>query len=111
MAKLCIKECNYIIFHNSTRTPNDLDLLLFRKQIPRVTTVRFLGMDFDERFTFNEYISNIRTKCANRMNIIRILANKSWKINKGTLASVYKSLILSIIDCTSITHNIISQNN
>ncbi|RNA27963.1 RNA-directed DNA polymerase from mobile element jockey-like [Brachionus plicatilis] len=34
----------------------------------------------------------------NRLNIIKILSSKNWKLNHNTLASLYKALIGSILD-------------
>jgi len=45
-----------------------------------------------------------------RLKIIRILANKKWKLETKTLINIYKSLIGSIIEYSSIIYNLISNH-
>ena len=44
----------------------------------------------------------------NRLNIIKILSHKRWKLNTDTLASLYRSLIGSIIEYSFFTISEIS---
>ncbi|RNA12135.1 RNA-directed DNA polymerase from mobile element jockey-like, partial [Brachionus plicatilis] len=79
-------------------TPEKIKFLLFNKTIPYSKTNKFLGLYFDETLCFDKQIKEVKTKCMNRLNIIKILSSKNWKLNHNTLASLYKALIGSILD-------------
>ncbi len=58
----------------------------------------FLGITLDKYLTFNKHFSRLIKKSQNRLNIIKILSNKSWPLNQKILFNIYKSLIGSIFD-------------
>ena len=60
---------------------------------------------------FNECINEIISKCNRRLNILKILSNKSWCLNNNTLKCIYFSLIRSIIEYNSIIYPLISESN
>jgi len=51
---------------------------------------------------FDEHIQTLRAKCFSRLNIIKTLMAKEWSLNSNTLCQIYKSLVRSIIDYSSI---------
>ncbi|RNA39090.1 hypothetical protein BpHYR1_016862 [Brachionus plicatilis] len=57
-----------------------------------------LGITFDENLYFDSYVDFIRSSCIDRVNILKFLAQKSWKLNFNTLVNINKKLIGSIID-------------
>ncbi|RNA18269.1 hypothetical protein BpHYR1_000556 [Brachionus plicatilis] len=50
---------------------------------------------FDESLCFNSQVEFIRSRCQDRLNIIKILSHKSWKLNDKTLAGILKKLFRS----------------
>ena len=54
---------------------------------------------------------DLKTKCNNRLNILRILKNRKWRIKEEVLKSVYYALIRSIIDYTLIVYSVLSEKN
>ena len=73
-------------------------LKLYGELIPYEKTPVSLGIVFNECMSFENNTKVLKAKCAQRLNIIKILSHKSWKLNKKTLVSLYKSLIGSLID-------------
>ena len=71
----------------------------------------FLGITFDSRLTFVLNADEVREKCFKRLNIIKILSNKSWNLSRKVLLNVYKSLIRSVIDYSFSTINSMSEAN
>jgi hypothetical protein len=59
---------------------------------------------------FANSIDEIKAKCHNRLNIIKILAHRSWKLKEETLKNIYYSLIRSIIDYAATIFDIISES-
>ena len=88
-----------------------LDLIFFKKLIPLNNESTFLGIRFDKYFTFKNQIKYLRKSCINRLNIIKVLSQKSWQINSGSLIILYKSLIRSLVDYSLFLYPIISKTN
>ena len=101
------KKCNYIIFHNGPTKPKDFELILFGSKIPYEKNPVFLGVIFDVRLTFNSYFDKIRTKCQDRIKIVRILSSKFYKLNSCLLLQFYSSMVRSVIDCTAFSVSIV----
>ncbi|RMZ98398.1 RNA-directed DNA polymerase from mobile element jockey-like [Brachionus plicatilis] len=62
----------------------------------------FLGITFDQRLTFQKHVENVKKKCTNRLNCIKIISNKSWALKQSTQTAIYTSLIRSIMDHSSL---------
>jgi hypothetical protein len=102
-------KCSYIIFSKCTRSIVNLKLKLYDQELPRVKTIKFLGVTFDSSLTFNKHIQEVRSKCIQRMNIIKIISNRIWQLSQETLKQIYTSLIRSVIEySTPIYYNISS---
>jgi hypothetical protein len=105
------KKCQYIVFVKETKNPVHLKLKLFQDFIPKVNSIKFLGITLDYQMNFNECINEVISKFNGRINIIKILSNKSWCLNNDTLKCIYFSLIRSIIEYNSIIYPLISESN
>ena len=55
-------------------------------------------MTFDECLNFESHVVKIRSKCAGRLNVIKILSHRSWRLSRPTLIAIYNSLIGSVLD-------------
>ncbi|GFU85643.1 probable RNA-directed DNA polymerase from transposon X-element [Trichonephila clavipes] len=67
-------------------------------QIPVVSEVRFLGVIFDSKLTFLPHVLYLRKKCERSLNILKVLSNTLWGVDRVSLLRVYQSLILSRLD-------------
>jgi hypothetical protein len=92
-----VKKSVYAIFSRSPSTKN-YRFILCGETISRDSSPKFLGVVFDERLSFKNQVESIQQKCANRLNIIRIISHRSWKLSTKTRLSIYKALIGSVID-------------
>jgi hypothetical protein len=59
--------------------------------------------------TFYVCIQDIKAKCHKRLNIIKILKHKSWRLKPETLKNFYYALIRSIVDYASTIFDIICE--
>ena len=92
-------KCNHMIFSQTkAKTEDQLKLKLYNTQITKVESTKFLGIILDQRLNFNKHIEYIKSKAQGRVNIIKILSHKKWKLSCNTLISMYKSLVRSIIE-------------
>ena len=118
--KMAPEKCNYSIFSKYFRggdkgkkgfNTEKFDLKFFNKSIQLNNEPTFLGVRFDKFFTFKNQIKHVRGNCIKRLNIIKVLSHKSWKINNQTLITIYKSLIRSLIDYSLFLFPILSPTN
>ena len=98
------KKCNQMIFNNNSNKNinKNHSFKLYNETIPACETLKFLGITFDLGLTFKEHVIDIKKKCINRLNIIKILSNRKWKLDTETLKTIYLSLIRSILDYSSL---------
>ena len=73
--------------------------------------MKFLGVIFDSKLTWNEHIRYVITRCSKRINLLRALTGTDWGANKKTLIMLYRSLIRSIIDYGSIAYDSASESS
>ncbi|RNA33286.1 hypothetical protein BpHYR1_000711 [Brachionus plicatilis] len=72
-------KCCYLIFSGNSSKIQDLVLNLLGKKIPYCDCPIFLAYVLTQ-------VEFIRSRCQNRLNIIKILSHKSWKLNDNTLS-------------------------
>ncbi|RMZ97436.1 RNA-directed DNA polymerase from mobile element jockey-like [Brachionus plicatilis] len=96
--KISIEKSCYMIFTKSTREELNLDLKIIGDNLKRQDDIKFLGIRFDSRLTFSPLIDELKERCNSRLNLIKILSYKNWRLHHRTLGNLYKSLIGSILD-------------
>ena len=62
----------------------------------------FQAITFDLSLNFKDHILDFRKKCIYRLNFIKLLSNKSYKLTKQTPKTLFISLVRSIIDYSSL---------
>ena len=84
------EKCQYIIFSKDTRDKNqNINIKLFNVNIPKTNIIKFLGVTLDSKMSFNVLVKEIRDKCSKRLNILKIISHKSWKLEEKTLLNIY----------------------
>ena len=92
-----VKKCSYMIL-SAKSWPKKYKFNLCGEIIDRDCSPKFLGVVLDERMSFSGHVQHVKNRCASRLNIIRIIANRSWKLSKNTLLNTYRALIGSVIE-------------
>ena len=97
-------KCCYTIFSkNGNKNKIGFGLRLRDGLIPYNSKPLFLGITFDEFLSFKEHFNNLRTRSLKRLNIIKILKHKSWRLDCNILKGIYKALIGSIFEYSFFT--------
>ena len=68
-------------------------------------------MYFDPSCCFNKQTIEIKKKVLSRLNILKIISQRSWQLDKSTLKQIYISLIRSVLDYSFFIIKSISQTN
>jgi hypothetical protein len=113
--KMAPEKCNYQVFSKNKKTgkAETLNIKLYDKPIPKDESndLRFLGIKFDKFMSFKNQVQHIKDLCLDRLNIIKLLCHKSWKLSPETLVNIYKLLIGSIIEYSMFLFNILSKTH
>jgi len=105
-------KCSHNTISNSpVDRSSEISIRLLNENIPINQQPKFLGVTFDNRLNFKTHFENVVSSCQNRLNIIKILSCKTWKLRPDTLMNIYKSLIRSIMEYSSILYPLISQRS
>ena len=66
--------------------------------------VKFLGVIFDHKLTWEDHIVYIENRCKKRINLMRSISGNHWRACKQTLVTIYKALIRPIMDYGCIAY-------
>ena len=81
-----------IQFNNRNIMPGNIEIEVNNVKIKTSRTVRFLGIIFDYKLTFQEHIEQLQKKCLRSMNILKFLRGTWWGADADTLLTLYKVL-------------------
>ena len=105
-------KCCYIIFSGGNENRESIfEFRLNDEFIPYDKNPVFLGITFDERMCFNAQIDKMKKKCFNRLNIIKIISHKSWRLSKKTLVATFYALTRSVLDYFCFGQHVVSNTN
>ena len=105
-----VNKCTYSIFSGSSNTKKNFTFNLNKQNIKHEKNPKLLGIIFDEKLCFDNHVEKIREKCLKRLNIIKIISHKSWKLTERTKTNIYRALIGSIIDYSFFTESCLSDS-
>ena len=106
-------KCNYIVFsgNKSEKNEDEFDLKIFDTKIEKSENPTFLGVRFDKYLTFKHQFKYLKEACLKRINVLKVLSNRSWGISTKTLMQIYNSLIRSLMEYSSIIYPLFSISN
>ena len=109
--KLNPEETKVIIFSRSLLARKaELNLTLYGEPLKIYPQVKFLGIIFDSKVTFQKHFEDILEHCNNRYYRLRILANKKWGPSPATLIQIYKQCVRPIFEYGSLSTITVSDN-
>ena len=103
-SNLIPKKTKVIIFSRSMLARKaELSLKLYGETLKIDPQVKFLGIIFDSKLTFQPHFEDILERCNNRYYRLRLLANKKWGPSPVTLIQIYKQCVLPIFEYGSLS--------
>ena len=101
--KLNPEKTKVIIFSRSTLARNsEPTLKLYGERLKMYPQVKFLGITFDSKFTFQKLFEEILGCCNTRYHRIRFLVNKKWGPSLSTILQIYKHCVRPIFEYGSL---------
>ena len=102
--KLNPDKTKVIIFSRSLLARKaELNLTLYGETLKIYPQVKFLGITFDSKLTFQPHFEDILERCNNRYHRLRLLANKNWWPSPATLIQIYKQCVRPIVEYGSLS--------
>ena len=90
-------------------TPVQLNLMLDNQPLKQEKVYKFLGIRFDECCKFDQQINHIKGVVSDRLNVLKILSHRSWKLSLANRKQLYCSLVRSVIEYSSFLLPILTQ--
>ena len=102
--KLNPEKTKVIIFSRSSLARNSEPILkLDGERLKIYPQVKFLGITFDSKFTFQNHFEEILGRCNTRYHRIRLLVNKKWGPSPSTILQIYKQCDRLIFEYDSLS--------
>jgi len=79
-------------------------LKINNSNIPFATTMKFLGMIWDEKLTWQPHITKLKATCSRSIGLLKSLAATEWGADQVTLMHLYRALIRSKLDYGQIVY-------
>ena len=78
-------------------------LKLYGERLKIYSQVKFLGITFNSKFTFQKHFEEILGSCNTRYHRIRLLVNKKWGPSPSTVLLIYKQCVRPIFEYGSLS--------
>ena len=92
------KEKTVAIIFSKHDNQSDNKLSIDKVKLKWAKEVKFLGLIFDHRLTWNSHINYVADRCKSRLNLMRSISGSNWGADKKSLLHIYQAMIRSIID-------------
>ena len=76
----------------------DLDIKIKETTVPTVKQPKFLGVTYDNLFTFRHHAKEVKKKLTSKNNVLKALAGTTWGKEKETISNTYKALGQSLLN-------------
>lgn len=98
------EKSKVLVFSKDPFAQYNTDIVYNNNVIPVVNNHKFLGVVLDDKLKFDKHISYISQKALKSINILRSLAGTFWGSDPKTLSMLYKSIVRSHFDYSSLAY-------
>ena len=78
-------------------------LKLYGERLKIYPQVKFLGITFDSKLTFQKHFEEIMERCNTRDHRVRLIVNKKWGPSPSTILQIYKQCVRPIFEYGSLS--------
>jgi hypothetical protein len=86
-----------LVTRRKRKEPRDIKVYLNNKLLEQVTTMKYLGIILDNKFTFKDHITYAAEKCATLIHSLSRSAKVTWGIKHEGMKTIYKGAILPLL--------------
>ena len=81
------------------RRRDDINIYLNNRRLERVTDIKYLGIHFDSRLTFQKHIEHITEKSRTLIYMLSKTANLHWGLGHKSLKTAYEGALVPLMTC------------
>ena len=96
--KFSPQKTQAVHFCRKTSCVRDPELTLYGKRIEVKDQARFLGVIFDKKLSFKPHMKDLKVRCQQALNALKIFCSSEWGGDTEILLQLYRSLIRSKLD-------------
>ena len=85
------------------------DVGIKEQPVKVVDSHKFLGLIWDRGLTFKDHIHYLKAKCIKSLQLLRVLASKSWGADSALLLRLFRALIRSKLDYGAVVYQSATQ--
>ena len=86
-----------LVTRRKRKEPRVIKVYLNKKILEQVTTMKYLCIIFDHKFTFKEHITYVAERCAKLIHSLSRSAKVTWGIKHEAMKTIYKGVILPLL--------------
>ena len=102
--KLNPEKTKIIIFSRSPLARKSVPVLkLYGERLKINLQVKFPGITFDSKLTFQKHFEEILGRCNTRYHRVRLIVNKKWEPSPSTILQIYKQCVRPIFEYGSLS--------
>ena len=102
--KLNPEKAKVLIFSRSPLARKSENVLkLYGEKLKSYPQMKFLGITFDSKLTFQKHFEEILGRCNTRYHRVRLIVNKKWGPNPSTILQIYKQCVRPIFEYGSLS--------
>ena len=92
-----------IFFRSPLARKSEPVLKLYGERVKIYPQVKFLGITFDPKLTFQKHFEEILGCCNTRYHRVRLIVNKNWGPSPSTILQIYKQCVQPIFEYGSLS--------
>ena len=92
------EEKTIAVNFNRKRNHTEPNLTIGGRMLLVRPTAKFLGLTFDEKFTWAPHIRNLKLATTKKLQILRSVSHQKWGADRVTMLRLYRALIRSKLD-------------
>ena len=97
--KLNSENTKVIIFSRSPISRKSEPILkVYGEKLKIYPQVKFLGITFDSKLTFQKHFEEILGRCNTRYHRVRLIVNNKWRPSPSTILQIYKQCVRPIFE-------------
>ncbi|KAI5747442.1 hypothetical protein M8J77_014609 [Diaphorina citri] len=105
------QKCQAIHFCRKRKVHDNPHLSISDHPLHFVNNIKLLGLHFDKKLNFKYHLSELKSDCLKRINLMKLFCNIKWGADYKTLLQLYRSYIRSKLDYASIVYSSASDSS
>ncbi|GFO40684.1 RNA-directed DNA polymerase from mobile element jockey [Plakobranchus ocellatus] len=101
--RFSVSKTTCVHFHRQ-RIYTEPALHLDGQPVPVKGEAKFLGVIFDQQFSFENHVKYLENKCLKALNLLRVVGHTDWGADRATLLKLYRTLVRSKLDYGSVIY-------